>query len=217
MSALPLEHISLEPKEQSDGPSPAVFVLHGRGANEQDLLPIADELPDELHVISLRAPDQLQGGYTWYELDLSGGGLHESQPHPEQFRRSLELVSESVSAAIESYSLDADQIGLLGFSQGSIMSMSLVLENPTQFAWVVALHGYLADSHTDVQPDAIAGKPIFIGAGKADRIIPHTRAKDAADRFESIGADVSFTAYNAPHGVSPEELRDLVAFVSAQL
>ncbi|CDK39881.1 phospholipase/carboxylesterase [Halorubrum sp. AJ67] len=72
MTDVPLEHVHVAPDDGTDGePAPAVFVLHGRGADEEDLLPVAAELPDELHVISLRAPDPLQGGYTWYELDLS--------------------------------------------------------------------------------------------------------------------------------------------------
>ena len=98
---LPLEHVTIDPRTDIDGPAPAVFVLHGRGANEEDLLPIAQRFPEELLVVSLRAPDRLMSGYTWYELDLSGGGLHESQPDSEGFRRSLDLVTESVEGAIE--------------------------------------------------------------------------------------------------------------------
>ncbi|MGM0604970.1 MAG: alpha/beta hydrolase [Halobacteriota archaeon] len=215
MPELPLEHVSVDPDAQPDAEAapPAVFVLHGRGADETDLLAIAQHLPDELHVISFKAPDRLQAGYTWYELDLSGGGLHQSQPHAADFRRSLDLVAESVAAAVEAYDLDPDRLGLLGFSQGAITSLSLLVEDPDRFAWVVALHGYLADAHETLEPAGIEGKPIFLGAGNADRIIPHTRAAAAADRLEAIGADVSFTVYDAPHGVGEDELSDLVAFV----
>ncbi|WP_138005984.1 alpha/beta hydrolase [Halalkalirubrum salinum] len=217
MTEILLEHVHLEAEIQSDGPAPAVFVLHGRGANEQDLLPIADELPDELHVISFRAPDRLQGGYTWYDLDLSGGGLHESQPDAEGFRRSLDLVTGSIDAAVEAYDLDPDRLGLLGFSQGSIMSLALLLESPDRIAWVAALHGYLADSHADLDPDSVDDKPVFIAAGRADRIIPHTRTEAAADRLRSIGADVTVGVYDAGHGVGPAELSDLVDFVTTTI
>ena len=216
MSELPLEHIHVAP-ENAPADAPAVFVLHGRGADEEDLLPVARHLPDELHVISLRAPEPLQGGYTWYDLDLSAGGLEASQPEPDGFRRSLDLVAESVDAAAEAYDLDTDRLGLLGFSQGAITSLSLVLEAPDRYAWVVALHGYLAESHAELDPDGIEGEPVFVGAGSGDRVIPASRSAAAAERFAEIGADVTHDSYPGGHGVGQAELADVVAFVEDQV
>ncbi|PAU84245.1 phospholipase [Halorubrum salipaludis] len=215
MTDLPLEHVHVAPDDDTEN-APAVFVLHGRGADEEDLLPVAQRLPDELHVVSLRAPDPLQGGYTWYELDLSAGGLESSQPDAEDFRRSLDLVAESVDAAVDAYGLDPDRLGLLGFSQGAITSLSLVLEEPDRYAWVVALHGYLADAHADLDPDGIEGKPVFVGAGAGDRVIPESRSAAAADRFEEIGAAVTRGSYPGGHGIGQQELGDVVTFVESQ-
>ena len=216
MPELPLEHVHVAPDDGGEH-GPAVFVLHGRGADEQDLLPVANELPDELHVVSLRAPEPLQGGYTWYGLDLSAGGIHESQPEPEEFRRSLDLVTESIDAAVDAYDLDPDRLGLLGFSQGAISCLSLLLEEPNRYAWVVALHGYLADSHADRSPAGIEGKPVFVGAGSGDQVIPESRVRAAADRLEAVGADVTYETYPTGHGIGPAELSDVVAFVSGRL
>lgn len=213
MSEIPLEFVHREPDGDSDE---AVFVLHGRGADEQDLLPVADQLPGDHHVISFRAPDRLRGGYTWYQLDLSAGGLENSQPHPEEFRRSLDLVAESVDAAVEEFGIDADKLGLLGFSQGAITSFSSVLESPDRFAWVVGLHGYLAEEHEDAAPEGIEGKPVFVGAGKQDQIIPAYRSEAAAERFHEIGADVRYEAFNTGHGIGQGELEAVVEFVAEQ-
>ena len=217
MSELPLEHRHIAPDSKHDEDAPAVVVLHGRGANEEDLLPIARSLPDSLHVVSLRAPDRLQGGYTWYELDLSGGGLHQSQPDAADFERSRRLVTESIDAAIDEYGIDRDHIGLLGFSQGAITSLSLLLDDPDRYEWVVALHGYLPESHSDVDPEGIADKPIFIAAGDADEVIPAARTEAAADRFETLGAAVEYTAYPGGHGIGPAEHEGLVEFVTEQV
>jgi phospholipase/carboxylesterase len=214
---LPLEYEHVEPRAATGRRAPAVFVLHGRGADERDLLPVAERLPEELHVVSLRAPDRLMGGYTWYELDLSGGGLESSQPHVGEFERSLDLVCESVAAAIEGYDLDPERVGLLGFSQGAITSLSLLLDAPEQYAWVVALHGYLADSHADRDPAGIAGTPVFVGAGSADQVIPADRAAAAAERLRELGCAVEAGTYGSAHGIGPDELADVVAFVEAQL
>lgn len=213
MSELPLEHVHVAPDDPEN--APAVFVLHGRGADERDLLPVAEALPDDLHVVSLRAPDPLQGGYTWYELDLSGGGLHQSQPDAEDFARALDLVTESVDAAVDAYGIDADRIGLLGFSQGAITSLSLLVTEPNRYAWVVALHGYLAASHADRDPAGIDDKPVFVGAGTGDRVIPESRASTAAERLRAIGAAVTYETYPVGHGIGDAELTDVVAFVES--
>ena len=218
MTEIPLDHVHVAPDDGvGDDPAPAVFVLHGRGADEEDLLPVAAELPDDHHVISLRAPDRLQGGYTWYELDLSAGGLESSQPDADDFRRSLDLIAESVEAATDGYRLDADRIGLLGFSQGAITSLSLLLEAPDRYAWVVALHGYLAESHADLDPDGIDGKPVFVGAGAGDRVIPESRTNAAAERLEAVGAAVNHGNFPGGHGIGPQELDAVVEFVSSQV
>ena len=217
MTDIPLEHVHVAPDDSPDGePAPAVFVLHGRGADEEDLLPVAAELPDGHHVVSLRAPDPLQGGYTWYELDLSAGGLESSQPDAADFRRSLDLIVESVEAAVDAYGLDADRLGLLGFSQGAITSLSLLLEDPSRYAWVVALHGYLPESHADLDPDGIEGKPVFVGAGAGDRVIPESRTSAAVDRLEAVGAAVAHGSFPGGHGIGPQELDAVVEFVGSQ-
>jgi phospholipase/carboxylesterase len=216
MSELPLEHIHIGP-DNAGNDNAAAVILHGRGADEEDLLPIARSLPDHLHIVSLRAPDRLQGGYTWYELDLSGGGIHQSQPDATDFDRSRRLVTESIDAAVDRYGIAPDHIGLLGFSQGAITSLSLLVDSPDRYRWVVALHGYLPDSHNDVDPEGIADKPVFIAAGRADEIIPAARSEAAANRFETLGATVEYTASPGGHGIGPAEHEELVEFVAEQV
>jgi phospholipase/carboxylesterase len=212
---LPLEHVVIEPRSdgQDRAPSPAVVVLHGRGADERDLLPVAQRFPDDLFVLSLRAPDRLMGGYTWYDLDLSGGGLESSQPNSKEFARSRELVRESIERAIESYELDPDRIGVVGFSQGAITSLALLLDSPKKYAWVAGLHGYLAASHTDREPAGIEDKPVFLAGGTADEVIPAGRVERAAKRLEEIGCTVTHGTYGSAHGIGPDELDDLLAWV----
>lgn len=212
---LPLEHVSRPGTIDSD--SPAVVLIHGRGTNERDLLSIGAQLPEELHVLSVRAPQRMDGpnSYTWYDLDLSGGGLHASQPDPDGFRRSLDLVHEFVEGAVDAYDLDPERVGLLGFSQGSITSLAALLERPEAYRWVVALNGYLAESHESEAENA-AGKPVFIGCGSMDQVIPAERAQRAAERLEAGGGNVRFETYNVGHGTTPAEVSDVVEWVETR-
>jgi len=210
---LPLDAIHVPPGTEPPEPAPTAVLLHGRGADEEDLLPVARELPGDRHVIGLRAPNPLRGGYTWYELGMPDGDLHRSQPDAEEFRRSLDLVADAVSAARGA--LPVGEVGLLGFSQGAIAGLALAVEGPTRFEWVAALHGYLADSHADRGEDAAAGVPVFVSAGRRDGVIPERRSEAAAEGMEATGADVTYRTYDAGHGIGPEELSDVAEFVGA--
>jgi phospholipase/carboxylesterase len=213
---LPLVHESRPGTVSTE--APAVVLIHGRGTNERDLLPLGAQLPEELHVLSVRAPQSMGGpnSYTWYDLDLSAGGLHESQPDPEGFRRSLELVHEFVDGAVDAYDLNPDRVGLLGFSQGAITSLSALVERPDAYRWVVALNGYLAAEHEDAV-DHAAGKPVFVGCGTMDQVIPPERAERAADLFAEGGAEVRFERYGVGHGTTPEEVTDVVEWLEGRI
>ncbi len=209
--------LSFEHRPSSlEGPAPALCLLHGRGTDETDLLPLADRLPDELAVFSLRAPFPADGGSgkVWYDLDLSAGGLHQSEPG-EGFRESLDAVHAFVESLPERYSVT--EVGLLGFSQGGIVSMCLLLERPALYAWAVALHSYLPASHDPASFEGVAGKPVFLGAGTADQVIPASRVEDAANRLDSGGLNVTFESYGVGHGIHPEELATVEAWVAARL
>lgn len=205
MSDLPLEHVRVEPDAPTDGPAPAAFVLHGRGADERDLLPAARALPDALHAISLRAPNREGSGYSWY-----GGGS-------EGFRRSLDAVVASIDAAVEAFDLDPDRVGLLGFSQGAILGLALCCERPDRLAWIAALHGVLHESCVDCDREGLAGKPAFVGTGSDDRIIPTESTEATADRLRDLGADVEFGVYDAGHAIGAAERDAVAAFVTRRL
>src|ERR1700694_3930612 len=64
-SSLGLYHVTRPPGVPSDGPHPGLLLLHGRGADERDLLGLADELDPRLFVVSARAPLRLGPGYAW--------------------------------------------------------------------------------------------------------------------------------------------------------
>ena len=117
-----------------------------------------------------------------------------------------------LDGAVDADDLDSDRVGLLGFSQGAITSLSALLKRPGAYRWVVALNGYLAAEHAgDV--DAAAGTPVFVGCGAHDQVIPAERAERAADLLEEGGAEVRFEQYAVGHGTIPEEVTDVVAWV----
>src|SRR5205823_4485851 len=119
-------------------PAPAagartLILLHGFGADEHDLLPLARELDPSLRVVSLAAPIALeQGGRAWYRLQEGPQGISFDP------REVLEAGNIALEAIEEIARGDPDPI-LCGFSQGAGMALSAALERPGLASTVLAL------------------------------------------------------------------------------
>ncbi len=212
--SIPLEFVTVEPDQADDAPR-GLVLLHGRGADERDLLSLAEAMGSDRTVVSFRAPMALGEGYTWYDLDLSGGGLHASQPDAEDFEESLGALAGSVEIAIERFGLDADRVGFLGFSQGAVLAMSLMIEHPALPAWIVGLHGYLPERYDVTAIASVGDTPVFLAGGREDDIIPERRVRDAAERLAEGGVDVTYETYPVGHGVTPAELEDVESWLGS--
>jgi phospholipase/carboxylesterase len=233
---LSLAAIQFEPEAPSDGKPAAVFVLHGRRADEHQLLSTVEELPDELHVVCLRAPHMLSkenadmsesdardivprgtGTLAWYKPETKPSDERRARPRTDHLKESCRKVAQSVDAAVEALDLDPARVGLLGFGQGAVVGFTLLCDAPDRFAWVVALNGYLPDLELTESPSGLRDTPVFVSAGREDHLVPGARSKAAAERLRELGADVTFEMYESLHTVGPQEQDDVVSFVEQQL
>src|SRR5690554_8029751 len=124
---LSLEH-NYRPAAGNLPKRPAIIMLHGFGSDENDLFSVASELPDKYGIITLKAPIRLQPhGNAWYNIyfDNVNGKFSDDA----QAIKSRDLVSESIDEIVEKYQVDPDNITLLGFSQGTILSFSVALRS----------------------------------------------------------------------------------------
>ena len=195
-----------------EGPYPLLLLLHGRGANEQDLLPLASGFDARFFVVSARAPLERWGGYHWYDLIDMG------TPEPVTFRQGLQALQRFVGEVLRTYPVTANQMYLLGFSQGAMMSGSLLMTQPDAIAGAALLSGYLPLAQgLPVQTERLAGKPVFIGHGTADQVLPIRHGREARDYLRAANADLRYHEYPMPHTISPQERRDVATWLTARL
>ncbi len=122
---LSLEHNFKAPSINT-GESPAIIMLHGYGSDENDLFSFASELPDNYTIISLKAPYGIQPyGNAWYAIHFDN--VDGKWSDDKQAIESRDLVLKCIDEIILKYNVDPDNITLLGFSQGTIISFSLAL------------------------------------------------------------------------------------------
>ncbi len=185
--------------------TPLVVFLHGRGADERDLLELAPALPRHYAFASIRAPLALpEGGYRWFE-DRGVG---------RPIAASLNAARSLVRTVLDGKASRFQQTFLFGFSQGTMLAGALLLDDPKRYAGAVLLSGAIAlDAEAQASMDRLAGLPIFTGHGSADRAIPPDLVT-ATLRYlrDKSGAELTERTYARDHAIAREELADIAAW-----
>lgn len=214
---LSLPHVvhlpSAAPVNHSAARHPTILALHGRGSNEADLIGLAPHLPQDLLWISPRAPLALgPQSYEWYRVQVIG------KPDPDQLLASLETVDHFMDEILSAYPVDPQKLFLLGFSQGSILSLCYILAHPGRIAGVMAQSGYLPNG-VDLEIDRleVRGKPILMTHGEQDTMIPVEWARASRDRLQDFGVNLTYEEFQMGHSVSLESLQAISSWLRRRL
>ena len=189
-------------REARGEPQGALVLLHGRGADENDLFPLLDALDPDRRLVGVtpRGPLSLPpGGAHWYVLGQLG------YPDPDTFLPTFDKLAEWLDTFLEERDIAVAKTILGGFSQGSVMSYALALgperEPP---AALVPFSGFIPTVEGfDLDVNRAGSLPVFIGHGTYDPIIPVDFGREARDRLEAAGAKVAYREYPLPHAVDP--------------
>ena len=201
---LSLEHL-VRPNSTNAANPPVLFMLHGYGSNEEDLFSFASELPAELFIISIRAPYVLEPfGHAWYAInfDAEFGKWNDDQQAIESREKIIAFIDEACVA----YGLDKDNVTLLGFSQGTILSYAVALSYPEKVKNVIALSGYINEG---ILKEAYENKEhshlnIYASHGQVDQVIPVEWAQKAPEFLKEMGISHQYEEFPVGHGVAPQ-------------
>ena len=211
--ATSLHHLVREPKVKKDK-NPLLLLLHGYGSNEEDLFSFATELPEEYCIISVRAPYNLQPyGHAWYAINFDADQNKFS--NNEEAIVSRDKIMDFLDEIIPMYNIDQDDVTLIGFSQGSILSYAIGLSYPERIRRIVAMSGYL---NTDLIVDGFREKnfdnfTVFCSHGSQDQVVPVEWGRMAKPALEAMNIDVTYKEYPMGHGVSPQNFRDFLGWL----
>lgn len=196
----PLYYIQREPKFTQED-APLLILLHGYGSHEQDLFSFAEELPDELRIISVRAPHSMGfGGYAWYAINFDADENKFSDL--DQARESLIKIEGLIDELKAEYT--PQKVFLLGFSQGAILSYAFSLNYPNKVNHVVALSGYLIHDLLPESKDPELATDYYISHGKVDQVIPVNWARKAPVYLKSLHLSCVYSEYPVGHSVAPQ-------------
>jgi len=215
--ALSLIHRVRRPTQASHGAPPLLLLLHGIGSHEQDLMGLAPHLDPRFFVVGARAPHTLQpGAFAWFHVEWTADGPIADATEAKQ---SMALLNRFIDEVTRQYTLDAQRVYLMGFSQGAILSLALALTEPKKVAGEVAMSGRLLTEAlaTLAAPEALAGLPIFVAHGTQDQVLSIRYGRDIQQQLEKLPVALTYHEYPMAHEVSGASLSDIAAWLSARL
>ncbi|CAM1352995.1 alpha/beta hydrolase [Tenacibaculum insulae] len=210
-----LHYIVREPKKAIKNPS-LLILLHGYGSNEQDLFSFAEELPDDLLIVSAQAPYSMGfGSYAWYAINFDA--VNGKFSDLVQAKESVDKIALFIDEIKAKYNTNSDKTFLLGFSQGAILSYALSLNYPNKVQHVIALSGYIND---ELLPNQIANTittDYYISHGTVDQVLPVDWARKAPILLKENGLKNVYSEYPVGHGVAPQNFYSFKSWIEERL
>ena len=215
MLNLPLEFLH-RPAAQGVSQPGLLVLMHGVGSNGQDLFALADYVPAHYHVLSLQAPYGMgPQAFAWFMFSVNGDGTRHIDAAQEQHSRAL--VAQTVATASEQLGVPAGQVIVGGFSQGGIMSLSLLLTTPALLSGVCIWHSRLLPEVLTKQVDAaqMQGRSAWVSHGTVDDVIALSSAHAIRAHLQALPVDLEYREYPCAHTIHPQELRDSQQWLDA--
>ena len=209
--------LTFQERPASGDPEGLLVLHHGRGADEHDLLSLADVLDPgrRLHVVTPRAPLTLPGwpGYHWYVVPRVG------YPDPDTFHAAYRDLAAFHDELWERTGIAPERTVLGGFSMGSVMSYSLALgaDRPVP-AGILAFSGFVpVVDGWEPQLEGRESLRAFIAHGRNDPIMAVDFARQARALLEGGGLDVEYHESDAGHHIDPAHVPAAVDWTAGVL
>lgn len=191
-----------------------VILSHGFGSNGFDLIGLVPHfqqvLPDAVYV-SPNAPEKCVGapsGYQWFGLSTLSqeerlNGTLKAAPTLDHF----------IDQELERYGFEEKDLALVGFSQGTMMSLHVGLRRPKAVAGILGFSGAMTLGE-NWQQEVTAKPPVMLIHGDQDNVLPLQHMHDAKEALTSVGVDVkSHISPGVAHSIGPDGMQEALRFM----
>ena len=213
MTSGPLVH---RVREADGEPAGALVLLHGRGADEHDLVPVLDALDPDRRLLGLTpgAPSPGPGGGRWwYQVPRVGF------PDPATFHATYPRLTSFLDGWLTEHGLGWAQTIVGGFSMGCVMSYAVGLGpgRPSP-AGILAMSGFIPTVEGwEPGLDSRRGLPVFVTHGARDPVISVDFAHSAHERLLAAGVDVEYHQHGGGHQLDQRTLKLMQTWVDARV
>ncbi len=197
---------------RTDAPIGTIVVLHGWGANNQDLGDLVPyfNLPEYQFLFpnGLFDHEYSEDGKMWYSFTGAGQLTDRSIT---QLATSREVLTTWIESLPASTGIPLDRTWIAGFSQGGAMTLEIGLDLPV--AGLIVLSGYLHQNRVTPPQDA---PPVLIVHGRQDDVVPIAAARKSQEVLTQWGVDVQYREFDMGHSIVPEVLQVVRQFVTGK-
>ena len=186
-----------------------LVLLHGYGADADDLFPLALQLAPALPataIVSLEAPEEIPGGMfggrQWFPI----ARIDKAElDHGSQMARGY--VTTALKALKQRFELDWSDMALFGFSQGCMMALEVSLRLPEPLGYVLGYSGALPAPERAAK-EASSLPPFLLVHGEDDQVVPFSSMEVAAKALADLGGKVeTFSRPGLGHGIDEQGLQ----------
>jgi phospholipase/carboxylesterase len=202
-------------------PDSLVVLLHGYGADGNDLIDLAQHwrpLLPRTAFVAPHAPERIPGmpyGFQWFSLaGYDPMQMRRDPARTAEVYRGMEtgamaaatLIDRFLDAELARHGVPAGRLALVGFSQGTMMSLHVGLRRPVAPAAIVGFSGALVGGDR-LKDEITCRPPVLLIHGDADEMVPVTALFGAAEGLAAAGLTVRWhISKGLGHGIDPAGL-----------
>jgi predicted esterase len=175
-----------------------LLLLHGTGGDENSLLRFGASIAPTAGLLSPRGT-VVENGMPRFFRRFAEGVFD-----LDDIKARTNDLAAFIKAASETYSFDPEEVVAVGYSNGANIGWSTMLLHPESLLQAILFRPMV--TLTDVTAPDLAGKRIFISAGKWDPIVPVENTERLAAQIQGYGADVTLNWHKGGHEISSEEI-----------
>lgn len=203
------------PSKKTVGEQSLLILLHGVGANEKSLCTVGEQLaPDEI-IVSLRAPLILgESSFGWFHVQFTPEGPRHNWAEAEA---SFKILEQEIKKLSQTYNAPLKRIAIMGFSQGSIMTMGLALKSSLTVGHYLCFSGRTLPEFSDYarkHPETVKGRRIFLTHGSLDDKLPVGMAHKSRELLEELKANYHYLEFPGGHGIQENVLKEARTWMS---
>ncbi len=187
-----------------------VVLLHGYGADGNDLIGLADPLAPHLPNTAFVAPNAPSPctnnpmGYQWFPIPwLDGSSPVEAGIGAAAAAKTLNIYLDTLPQA---EGVGPERTVLVGFSQGTMMSLEVGLRRAGSVAGIVGFSGRLLRPEA-LKAEVVSRPPILLVHGDMDEVVLPSSMPEAAAALTAAGLEVeTHVSQGIGHGIAPDGL-----------